>query len=119
MTDTYLTIVSYRTGDAECLKTFTDVLSSLYSVLSLLLERNSRTYNVSPLCVLEADHLGAFALLIRIKTILFANLVSLFNIFDTVLVKSSKNLLNATVLAFKLYFSNHVMVLLLVFTWID
>ena len=107
VTDTNLTIVSYRTRDAECLKTFANVLSSFNSVLSLFLQCDSSTYNVSPLSVLKADHLCAFALHVRINAVRFANLVSLFNIFDAVLIKSSENLLHATVLAFKLYFSNH------------
>ena len=60
-----------------------------------------------------------FAFLIGVEAVFFANLVSFFNVFDAVFVERSEDLLDAAVLAFEFYVSNHFVVLLLVFTWID
>jgi hypothetical protein len=105
--NTNLTVIGYRAGDAECLQAFADVFGSFNSVFCLFLQCDGCAYNVSPFCVFEANHLGAFAFHVWIDAVRFANLVSLFDIFDAVFVESSENLLHATVLAFKLYFSNH------------
>jgi hypothetical protein len=46
-------------------------------------------------------------------------LISLFQALNTVSIKSSKNLLLATFLTFVTYFSNHICISLLFFTWIN
>ena len=110
--DTYLTVVSYGAGDAESLQAFADVLGSFHCVLSLFLECDGSTHDVGPLCVFEANHLRALAFLIGVETVLFANLVSFFDILDTMLVECGENLLDSAVLALEFYFSDHVVVLL-------
>ena len=110
MADAHLAVVGYGAGDAECLQADADGLGSVGSILAALLDGDGRTYHVSPLGVLEANHLRVFASLIRIQTGLFANSVRLFDIFDAVLVQSSQNLLHTTVLTLKLHFSYHSLV---------
>ena len=83
MTQANLTVIGYRTGNAEALQTDTDVLGSLDSALVTglltLLESDGATYNVSPLGVLKADRLSLLTSLVRIDAVTVTNLVSLFN----------------------------------------
>ena len=107
MAETYLAVISYRTGDAEALQTDTDGLGCISSCLNTLLDGDSGTTNVCPLSILEADTLSLFAHQIRINTSLFADLISLFYATDTICIQSSQHLLLAALLAFITYFSNH------------
>ena len=80
MSETYFTVISYRTRNTECLKSDTDSLGSFSSVLAAFLQCDGCSYYISPFGILEADRLRVFASLIRIKTILLAwlsNLTSL------------------------------------------
>ena len=86
MTDTYLTVVSYRTRDTEGLQTDTDSLGSVSGVLAAFLQRDCRTYYIRPLGVLKTNTLGLLAGQIRIEAVLLANLVSLLDGSDTVSV---------------------------------
>ena len=115
MSDTNLTVISHRTWDAEALQTDTDSLSSLSSSLHALLDGDSSTANISPFGILKADTLSVLANLIRINTCFFANLISLFDILDTILVKRSNHLLDTALLAFKTYFSYHRLFLLILY----
>ena len=92
MSETYFTVISYRTRNTECLKSDTDSLGSFSSVLAAFLQCDGCSYYISPFGILEADRLRVFASLIRIKTILLANSVSFFDILDTVFVKGSEDL---------------------------
>ena len=107
MADTNLTVVSYRTRDAECLQTDTDSFSSFSSVCATFFNSNGSTYNISPFCIFKTDRLSFFTRFIRIKSMSFTDSVSFFDIFDAVSVQSSDNLFDTTVLAFEFYFSNH------------
>ena len=91
MSETYFTVISYRTRNTECLKSDTDSLGSFSSVLAAFLQCDGCSYYISPFGILEADRLRVFASLIRIKTILLANSVSFFDILDTVFVKGSED----------------------------
>ena len=86
VTDTYLTVVSYRTRDTECLQTDTDSLGSVSGVLAAFLQRDCRTYYIRPFGVLKTNTLGLLAGQIRIEAVLLANLVSLLDGSDTVSV---------------------------------
>ena len=110
VSDTYFTVIGHRTRNTESLQTDTDSFGSVGCILASLLQCDGRTYHVSPLCIFEANHLGFFASLVRIQTSFFTDFVSLFNIFDTVFVQCSQNLLDTTVLTFKFHFSNHNLV---------
>src|SRR5574344_313730 len=98
MTYTYITVISHRAWDAECLKTNTDSLSCVCSVLAALLDSDGCAYHVSPLCIFKADTLSLFASHVWIETCLFADFVSLFDRGNAVLLESSKYLLHAAVL---------------------
>ena len=93
MTDTNLAVVSYRTRNTKCLQTDTDSFSSFSSVLAALLNGDGATYNVCPFCIFETDGLSFFTSLIRIETMSFADSIGFFDVFDTVCVQCSKNLL--------------------------
>ena len=108
MTDTYLAVVSHRTGDAESLQTDTDSLGSISSIRATLLQSDGATYYISPLGVLKTDHLRLFAGLVRIQASCFADGISLFDVLDTIFVQGSENLLHSAVLALKFHFSNHI-----------
>ena len=114
MADTNLTVVSYRTLDTECLKTLTNSLCTLSSALAALLDSNSSTSYICPLCILKTNILCLSANLIRINTEIFTNLVSLFEVLDAILLENSVYLCLTTVLALITYFSNHVSVLLII-----
>jgi len=107
MTDTNLTVVSYRTRDTECLQTDTDSFSSFSSVCAVLLKSNCSTYHISPFCVFKTDRLSFFTRFIRIKSGSFADCVSFFDVFDAVSVQGFNDTFDTTVLAFEFYFSNH------------
>ena len=96
--DTYLAVVSNRARNAEALQTFADVVGCLYGILCLFLQSDSGTYHVSPLSVLEANHLCLFASLVGVKACSLANLVGLLDRSNTMFVQASKNLLDSTVL---------------------
>ena len=105
VTKTNLTVVGNRARDTERLETDTDSLGSVGSILAALLDSDGSTYHVSPLSVLEADGLSFLASEIRIDTGFLANFVSFLNVFDSVLIQSSDNLLDATILRLKFNFS--------------
>ena len=105
VTKTNLTVVGNRTWDTERLETDTDGLGSVGSILAALLDGDGSTYHVSPLSVLEADGLSFLASEIRIDAGFLANFVSFLNVFDSVLIQSSDNLLDATILRLKFNFS--------------
>ena len=118
MTNTYLTVVSHRTRDAEALQTNTDSLGSISSSLYTFLDSDSSTTNICPLGILKADTLCFLAHQIWVNTSLFTNLVGLFNTVDAILLQSCKNLVDTAFLTLKLYFSNHRRSSLF-FTWIN
>ena len=107
---TYLTVVSDTSGDAESLQPDTDSLSALSSVFAALLDSDSSTGNISPLCILKADALCVLANLIRIDAQLVANFVCLFEVLDAIGLEGSVDLCLTTLLAFVLNFSNHTVV---------
>ena len=107
MADTNLTVVSYRTRDAESLQTDTDSFSSFSSVCATFLDSDCTTYHIRPFCIFKTDRLSFFTRFIRIKSMSFTDSVSFFDIFDAVSVQGSDNLFDTTVLAFEFYFSNH------------
>ena len=84
MTDTNLTVVSYRTRDTECLQTYTDSFGSISSVFATFLDSDSSTYYVSPLSIFKTDRLSFFTRFIRINSSSFADSVSFFDVFDAV-----------------------------------
>ena len=101
MTETYLTVISNRTGNAERLKTYTDFFGSLSSGLNLIFECDSTTYNISPSSVFKADRLNAFNDIVSVNTGFVANFFSLFNGGNTVFCEFCVNLIYSSVLTFK------------------
>ena len=110
MSQTYLTVVSHTSGDAESLQSDTDGLGALGSALAALLDSDSSTGDVSPLCIFKADALCVLANLIRIDAQLVANFVCLFEVLDAIGLEGSVDLCLTTLLAFVLNFSNHTVV---------
>ncbi len=110
VSDTYLAVVGNRTGDAEALQTDTDSLGSLGSILHALLDSDGCTADVCPLGILETDALSVFTHLVGVDTCIFANLVCLLDAVDTILLQSSKHLVDAALLTFKTYFSYHILI---------
>ncbi len=98
VTDTNLAVVSNRTRDTERLQTLTDIVCCLDSILGFFLQCNGSTNYISPLCVLETDHLCLLASLVRVDASSLANFVCLLDRSDTVCVQTSENLLDTTVL---------------------
>ena len=84
--------------NAEGLQAQANGLGSVGSVLAAFLERDSCAHHIGPLGVLKAYLLGLFASLIRIDTILVADGVGLFHVFDACGIECSEHLLLATVL---------------------
>ena len=102
MTQTYLTVVSHTSGDAESLQTDTDGLGALSSTLAALLDSDSSTGNVSPFCILKADALCVLANLIRIDAQLVANFVCLFEVLDAIGLEGSVDLCLTTLPGFRI-----------------
>ena len=92
MAKTNLAVFSNGTGDTESLKTDTDSGSSISSLFAALLNSNSATYSVSPLCILKADRLSFFNNFVRVDTVSIANVLTLINRVNSKFLKSSKNL---------------------------
>ena len=82
--DTYLTVVSYRTCDTECLQTDTDCLSSVSSICATLLDSDGSTYYVCPASVFETDRLSFLTHCIRIDTLGVADSLCVFDTVDTI-----------------------------------
>lgn len=93
MAKTNLSLVSYRAGDAECLKAFTDSGGSVGSLYAALLDSDSAAYGVSPLSVLKADRLNALYKLVDVKTFFLADVGAFFDRLDTVLFENCEDLL--------------------------
>ena len=119
MAESDLTVIGDRTGDAEALQAFANIFCSLDCIFCLFLQRDGGAYDIGPLRVFEAYHLGLLTSLVRIETCCVTDLVGFFDILDAVFVERSENLLDTAVLTFKFYFSNHSVALLLFFTWIN
>ncbi len=77
-------LVSYRTRDAESLKSLSDCCRCVCRRLAAFLDRDSRTYSVCPACVLKADWLDPFYLVIYIKPGIFCNLFCFFDRSDAI-----------------------------------
>ena len=117
--ETHLAVVSDGTRDAEGLKAYSYGLSCVCGVLAALLDCYGGTYDVGPLCILEAYRLSVFAGLVRIQTVLIADCVCFLDILDTVGVESCEDLLDAAILAFEFHFSYHSSVSFLLVTWVN
>ena len=101
MAQAYLTMVSNGARNTECLNTFTDSLGSISSSLYALLDCNSGTKSVSPLCVLEADWLQIRNDGSRVKALFLTDISGSFNGSNTVLLANFIYAVNAALIAFK------------------
>ena len=101
MTQTNLTLISYGTRNAECLKTLADSSSSVSSSGAVLLDCDSAAYSVSPLSVLEADGLDLLNFMIDIETLSLADVSTFLDGIDAVVLQNSKDLGFASVVGFK------------------
>ena len=97
--ETYFAVVGYRAGNAEGLQADTDGFGSFGGVFAAFFQGDGATYDVGPLGVFEADGLGLFAGFVGVKTILVADGVCLFDVFDAVFVESSDDLFDTAFLA--------------------
>ena len=79
MTKTNLSVISNRTGDAECLKTDTDSGSSISSLNATLLDSDSATYCVSPNSVFKADGLSFSNDFIAVNTLSKSDFLTFFD----------------------------------------
>ena len=75
MSKTYFTLISYRSRNTECLKSFTDCCCSFCCCLTAFFNCNCSTYYVSPACVLKTDWLNALNLIVYIKSGILCNLL--------------------------------------------
>ena len=101
MAQTYLTMVSNGTRYAESLEAFANSLSSVYSAGAALLDCNSCTKSISPLCVLEADWLQVSYDSCRVKALLLADVRSCFNRWNVVFLTNFVDTVNTALIAFK------------------
>ena len=102
MTETDLTVLGNRAGDAERLKTDTDCGSGVSGLCAALLDCDSGAYRVSPLCVFKADRLCFFNNLIGVDALGVANFLALVDRVDTVFLESGENLRFSSFVTFKL-----------------
>ena len=101
MAETYLAVVSNGTRYAESLQAFADSLGSLYSSGAALLDSDSCTQGVCPLCVLEADWLQVSYDSSRVKALLLADVSSCLNRWNVVFLTNFVDTVNTALIAFK------------------
>ena len=85
MSQTYFTLVCYRTRNTEGLKSLTDCSCSLRCFAAAFFDRDCSAYGVSPFCVFEADRLNAFYHFVYIQTCSFCYFCSFLDGIDSVL----------------------------------
>lgn len=86
MSKTYFTLVSNRSRDTESLKAFSDRCRRVCRVPALFLDRDRCACDVCPACVLKADRLNAFDLVVNIQSGILCDLLSLFKRSDAIAV---------------------------------
>ena len=119
VSDTHFAVVGHRARNAESLESQSDSLGCVGCYFAAFLDCDGGTYDVGPLSVLEADLLSFLTGLVWVDSILVADGVGLFDIFNSHCVECGEHLLDAAVLRFKFDFSYHSCVLLLFFTWVN
>ena len=96
MSQTYLTLVCYRTRNTESLKALSDGCSSLGSLAAVLLDCDSGAYDVSPACVLKADRLNALDLVVYIQSGVLRNLLSFLDGSNAIAVQNLIDFVNSS-----------------------
>ena len=76
MAQSYLTLVSYRTGDTEGLKSLADGCSCVGGSAAVLLDGDGRAGDVGPAGVFKADGLDLLNLSVYIQSCILCNLFS-------------------------------------------
>ena len=101
MTETDLSVVGNRAGNAERLKSETDFLSSFRGALDAVLKSYCAADDISPSGVLKADGLNALNYAVSVNSGLVADFLCLFDRGDTVLLKLGVDLIYSSFVTFK------------------
>ena len=101
VSETYLTVISNRTGNTESLKTFADCCGSICCSLATLLDSDCSTYCVCPACILKADGLNFLNKCIYINSCILADGFALLDGGDAILFNDLVYLVNSSLIRFK------------------
>ena len=101
VTQTYLAVIGYRSGDAEGLKTLADSLGGVGGVGAALRDGDGGAHDVSPLGVLEADGLRLLTHLVRIDALGVADGLGLLDAVDSVLGEHLVDVVDSALVALK------------------
>ena len=96
MSQTYLTLVSYRTRDTESLQALSDGGGSVGSLAAALLDGDSRAGDVSPACVLKADRLNALDLVVYVQSGVLCNLLCFLERSNAIAVQNLIDFVNSS-----------------------
>ena len=101
VTETDLSVVGNRAGNAEGLKSETDFLCSLGGALYAVLKSDGASDNISPCGILKADRLNALYYAVSVNSGLVADFLRLFDRGNTVLLKLGVDLIYSSFITFK------------------
>ena len=101
MSETNLAVLGNGAGDAEGLKSDTDSGSRVGCLGAALLYGDSRTYGISPYCILEADRLCLTNDLVAVDTRLDGDILAFLDGGNTVFAKNGIDLVGASLVIFK------------------
>ena len=100
--ETDLAVFGDRAGDAEGLKTDTDIGSGVGSLLVALLYGDGGAHGVCPLCVFKADWLCFLYDGVRVDARIVADLFALVDRGDAVFLENAEDLRLASFVTFKI-----------------
>ena len=98
---TDLTLIGYRTGDTEGLKSLANSFGGLCGRLDALLDGDGGAHGVSPGGVFKADGLNALYDTVCIHTCGVADGFGILHILDAVLVEHGEDLIDSSFVSFK------------------
>ena len=101
MTETNLSLIRNRTGNAEGLQTYAESFRSFRSMLATFLDCYSRANGVRPDCVFKADRLNASYYSVNVNAFVKSNLFAFFNIFNAVFGETLIDLIDSSFVSFK------------------
>ena len=96
MSQTYLTLVCYRTRNTESLKAFSNSCCCVRCLTAALLDGDSSACDVSPACVLEANRLNALYLIVYIQSGILCNLLCFLERSNAIAVQNLIDFVNSS-----------------------
>ena len=96
MSQTYFTLICYRSWNTESLQTFADSCCCFRSFCTAFFDCDCCTCDVCPASVLKTDWLDAFDLIVYVQTSIFCDFLCFFQRSDSIAVQDSIDFINSS-----------------------